>query len=113
MTWNSSPGTNDIYTPGNWGSGLPSATVDVHFATSNTTNLTQSGPITIRDIIFDAGASAFKYGIASGQLSLLNSGSPAGNIVENNSITTQVIGNTTRTGGAIGVAGSTRPLATL
>jgi hypothetical protein len=56
-TWNSSPGTNEINTPGNWVSGLPSAAVDAHFATSNTTNFTQSGPITIRDISFESGAS--------------------------------------------------------
>lgn len=65
-TWNASPATNDVNTGTNWNSGLPSATVDAHFATSNTTNLSQSGPITIRDMIFDSGGSvnSAMYGIA-------------------------------------------------
>jgi hypothetical protein len=101
-TWLASPGTNDVNTSTNWSAGLPSATVDAHFATSTTTNPSQSAAITIRDMLFESGASAFTYGIASGQLSLINAGL---NIVENNSTTTQVIGNTTGAGGTIGVSG--------
>src|SRR5260370_179356 len=48
-TWLASPGTNDVNTGTNWSSGLPSSTVDAHFATSGTTNPSQSAAITIRD----------------------------------------------------------------
>ena len=109
-TWLASPGSNDVNTGTNWSSGLPSSTVDAKFATSNTTNLSQSAAITIRDMIFDPGASAFNYGIASGQLSLLNPATAvatqAPNTVENNSTTTQVIGNTSGAGGDIAIAGT-------
>ena len=109
-TWLASPGTNDVNTSTNWNSGLPSATVDAHFATSNTTNLSQSAAITIRDMAFDSGASAFNYGITSGQLTLLNPATvvttQAPSVIENDSTTTQVIGNTTGSGGTIGLAGT-------
>src|SRR6478672_10561158 len=105
-TWLASPGTNDVNTSTNWSSGLPSSTVDAHFATSGTTNPSQSAAITIRDMVFDSGASAFNYGIASGQLTLLNpatvAATQAPNTIENNSATTQVIGNTSGAGGAMG-----------
>ena len=109
-TWLASPATNDVNTPGNWSAGLPSDTVDAHFATSGTTNPSQSADITIRDMIFDSGASAFNYGISSGQLTLLNPGTDvtiqAPSTIENNSSATQVIGNTSGAGGAMGIAGT-------
>jgi fibronectin-binding autotransporter adhesin len=109
-TWLASPGTNDVNTSTNWSSGLPSSTLDAHFATSGTTNPNQSAAITIRDMVFDSGASAFNYGITSGQLTLSNPATAAAtqapNTIENNSSTTQVIGNTSGAGGAMGIAGT-------
>jgi fibronectin-binding autotransporter adhesin len=104
-TW-AGPGT-DVNTPGNWNSGLPSSTVDAHFAGSGPTNPTQSAAITIRDMIFDSGAPSYTYGVNTGQLTLLNpataNGVQAPNALENNSVATQVIGGT---GAAIGIAGT-------
>ncbi len=64
-TWNLNPTSGDWNTAANWTPAtVPNAATDTAtFATSNTTNVTQSAFTTLDGITFAPGASAFTIGI--------------------------------------------------